>query len=287
MFTNEQLQLLRINKVIPAEASPEQAEYFFEVCKRKKLDPFLKHVHMIERNESDGKGGWKKGYTIQASLDGMRAIAQRNVKIISYKRAIRKEDGETLGICEIETADRGKYYDEVPLSEYIQKTKTGEITKFWKQFPTTMIKKVAEESVLRMLCPEDLSGVYGDDEMSQADVTETPKIVEQAKVLEIAEKVSQPIVQIAEKRSEMHPGQTFKPAPDVQAVLDRKPISDPRRMLDEIDGIEMLGTLEELDEWQKNNLSAIKALSKADFAKIVEAGKAARKNLNAKKGKVA
>jgi phage recombination protein Bet len=170
-ITQEQIQLLIANKVIPASADKSQIAYFFEVCKRKHLDPFLKYVHMIERNERDPKheGQWLKSYTIQTSLDGMRAIAQRNVKVTNYRRTVRKADGETYGCCEIATADRGTYYDECPLSEYIGRTKTGEITKFWKQFPQTMIKKVAEESVLRMLCPEDLSDIYGDDEMDQAE----------------------------------------------------------------------------------------------------------------------
>jgi phage recombination protein Bet len=170
-FTQQEIVLLISNKVIPAGADKSQIAYFFEVCKRKHLDPFLKHVHMIKRNERDPKkeGDWIKSYTIQTSLDGMRTIAQRNVKIISYKRTVRKMEGEIYGCCEISTQDRGSYYDEVPLSEYIGKTKTGETTRFWKQFPQTMIKKVAEESVLRMLCPEDLSGIYGDDEMDQSE----------------------------------------------------------------------------------------------------------------------
>jgi phage recombination protein Bet len=175
-FTQQEITLLIANKIIPASADKAQVAYFFEVCKRKHLDPFLKHVHMIERNERDPKneGKWIKSYTIQTSLDGMRAIAQRNVKIISYRRTVKRVGDETYGCCEIATADRGAYYDEVPLSEYIGRTKTGEVTKFWKQFPQTMIKKVAEESVLRMLCPEDLSGIYGDDEMNQADNQLTP-----------------------------------------------------------------------------------------------------------------
>jgi phage recombination protein Bet len=170
-FTDEEVKLLVANKVIPATADRSQIAYFFEICKRKHLDPFLKHVHMIERSERDPKNGekWIKSFTIQTSLDGMRAIAQRNVKIVSYRRWTRKNDQEIYGCCEIATSDRGLYSDEVPFSEYVGKTKQGEVTKFWKQFPQTMIKKVAEESVLRMLCPEDLSGVFGDDEMDQAE----------------------------------------------------------------------------------------------------------------------
>ena len=168
-FTSEQIKLLELNKIIPPNCPTAQVQFFAEVCKRKRLDPFLKQIHLIERNESDGKGGWKKAYTIQAGLDGMRAIAQRNCKIIAYKRWIKKESNETYGCCEISTEDRGLYSDEVPLSEYIQKKKDGTVQHFWKQFPQTMIKKCAEESVLRMLAPEDLSGVYGDEEMMQAE----------------------------------------------------------------------------------------------------------------------
>jgi phage recombination protein Bet len=189
--TQQEIQILVANKIIPASADKSQIAYFFEICKRKHLDPFLKYVHMIERNERDPKkeGAWIKSYTIQTSLDGMRAIAQRNVKVINYRRTVRKAEGEIYGCCEIATADRGTYYDEVPLSEYIGKTKTGDVTKFWKQFPQTMIKKVAEESVLRMLCPEDLSNIYGDDEMDQADnghlaPTQEAKQIESATHLE-------------------------------------------------------------------------------------------------------
>jgi len=183
LFTEDEVQILIANKIIPASATPLQIKYFFEVCKRKHLDPFLKQMHMIERRESDKKGGWRTSYTIQASLDGMRAIVQRNCKVISYKRwterrNIGTDKEELYGCCEINTADRGLCYDEVPFNEYCQKTKDGYITHFWKQFPETMIKKCAEESVDRMVCPEDLSGVYGDDEMMQAEkpATETLRL---------------------------------------------------------------------------------------------------------------
>ena len=174
LFTEEEKQILIANKIIPASANNMQIKYFFEVCKRKHLDPFLKQVHMIERRESDKKGGWITSYTIQASLDGMRAIVQRTCKVESYKRWTEYRDigggeRELYGCCEIKTSDRGTYYDELPFKEYVQKTKEGYITHFWKQFPETMIKKCAEESVDRMVAPEDLSNIYGDDEMMQAD----------------------------------------------------------------------------------------------------------------------
>ena len=179
-LTDEQVKLLELNKIIPQNCPRPQIDFFSTVCEKKKLDPFLKHIHLVERNERDGQGGWRKSYTIQAGIDGMRVIAQRNCKIKSYKRWVEKRDDDLYGICEIKTKDRGKYYDELPFKEYVQTKRDGTPNSFWKKFSQTMIKKCAEESVLRMMAPEDLSGVYGDDEMLQAD-SET---VDQKKITE-------------------------------------------------------------------------------------------------------
>lgn len=177
-YTKDQINVLVANKIIPREASKLQIDYFFEVCKRKKLDPFTKQIHMIERNEKDGDS-WKKSYTIQASIDGMRAIAQRNGLIKSVKRFVKREAGVIYGCCEIITKDGGTYSDELSIAEYQQLKKDGTPTQFWKKMPETMIKKCAEESVLRMVSTEDLSGIYGDDEMLQADKEETILIEEE------------------------------------------------------------------------------------------------------------
>src|SRR3989338_5779713 len=187
-LTKEEIDLLVQNKIIPEGTPQPQINFFNEVCKRKKLDPFLRQIYMVERKELKDDV-WKKSYSIQTSLDGMRAISQRNKRIKSVKRGTKKIEEELYGWCEIETKDGGIYYDEVPFSEYVQKTRTEAVTHFWKQFPQTMIKKVAEESVRRMADPEDLSGLYGDTEMLQADndilIPEKTKTIQMPKAIGI------------------------------------------------------------------------------------------------------
>lgn len=192
-LTKEQVNLLVKNKIIPEGTPIEQIQFFAEVCQRKKLDPFQRQIHLIERREKDKYGNWKKSYTIQAGIDGMRAIAQRNCKVISYRRWVEKREDDLYGCCQIETADRGTYYDELPYKEYVQLKNDGKPVVFWQKFPQTMIKKCAEESVLRMMVPEDLSGIYGDDEMMQADSEvqeekllkpEPPKLNEPPKIIQ-------------------------------------------------------------------------------------------------------
>jgi len=168
-LTKDQIKLLEQNKIIPPNCPEAQIQFFATVCEKKKLDPFLRQIHLVERKSKDNRGQWVNSYTIQAGIDGMRVIAQRNCKIKSYRRWVEKREGELYGCCEIDTEDRGKYSDELPFTEYAQTKSDGSLNHFWKQFPQTMIKKCAEESVLRMMAPEDLSGVYGDDEMMQSD----------------------------------------------------------------------------------------------------------------------
>ncbi|MBK7380463.1 MAG: recombinase RecT [Ignavibacteriales bacterium] len=168
-LTKEQIDLLILNKIIPQGCPKAQIDFFATVCEKKKLDPMLKQIHLVERKSKDNFGKWVASYTIQAGIDGMRVIAQRNCKIKSYRRWTEQREDDLYGICEIDTEDRGKYYDELPFKEYVQTKSDGTPNTFWTKFKQTMLKKCAEESVLRMMAPEDLSGVYGDDEMLQAD----------------------------------------------------------------------------------------------------------------------
>ena len=57
---------------------------------------------------------------------------------------------------------------------YVQKTKEGNPTRFWKLMPDIMLAKCAESLGIRKAFPQELSGVYTEDEMGQAD---TPREV--------------------------------------------------------------------------------------------------------------
>lgn len=160
-FSPEQVQTLK--KLINPNGAinDNQMMVFLHLCKRTKLDPFAKQIYAIPR------GGQ---LTIQTSIDGFRLIAERTGryapgkstiftfdeggKLISATAFIKKmtEDGSWHEVAEI-----------AYLNEY-----NGKNT-FWNKMPTVMLAKCAEARALRRAFPAELSGLYSEDEMDQAE----------------------------------------------------------------------------------------------------------------------
>ena len=152
-WTQEEKALIK--NTVAKDATDAELDWFFQVCTARQLNPYLKQVWFIKR------GGTP---TIQTSIDGFRAIANRTGKLAGIKRGTKMVDGILYGWAEVYRKDWvHPAYEEVSIKEY------GGGGPLWGKMPQTMIKKVAESAALRMAFPEDLSGLYSNDEMAQAD----------------------------------------------------------------------------------------------------------------------
>lgn len=171
------------------DAPEEDLRVFAHVCQRSGLDPFSRQVHMIGRDSSvkDSRGNWAKvtKYTIQTGIDGYRLIGRRAAD----------QRGATISLSAPEWADNDGRWRPVwtgawgtPLAaritilrdghpftatalfdEYAQTKRDGQLTSMWAQRPAGQLAKCAEALAWRMAFPQDLSGIYVDDEMHHAD----------------------------------------------------------------------------------------------------------------------
>lgn len=185
-WTEKQVAALRHMGV--EQASSADLAVFMHVCQRTGLDPFAKQIYMIERMESvrvDGEWVKRPKCTIQTGIDGFRLIGRRaadrageSISVLAPEWA--HEDGTWrpvwsrgwgLPVAARVTIDRGgqPFTGVAMFDEYMQTKRDGNLTQMWAQRPAGQIAKCAEALAWRMAFPQDLSSIYSDDEMQQAD----------------------------------------------------------------------------------------------------------------------
>lgn len=172
-FTKDQLAL--ITNTVAKGATELELQLFLHQCARTGLDPLSNQIYCIKRRASDGRGGWTEKATIQAGIDGLRLIADRtgryapgdppqysydqNGQLLSARVGIWKNVGDKWF----------QVWGEAFWKEYVQTTRDGQPTAMWKSKPHIMLGKCAESAALRRGFPAELSGIYSNEEMAQAD----------------------------------------------------------------------------------------------------------------------
>lgn len=233
-FTEEQINVIK--NTIAKGASDEELEMFLCACRRTGLDPFSRQIYSIKYGNSR---------TIQTSIDGFRTIASRNPDYAGQTTTLFcGKDGVWT---EIWTADEypfaakvgiyRKGYQEATFAvakwnSYAQMF-NGKPSQMWAKFPELMLGKCAEALALRKAFPNDLSGLYTNEEMSQASND----------------------IEIHDKTTELKPiPSKNKKTEKNSVVIDVK--ADQEKIINvPAEIIEAKNTIENVDKYDNNNLS--------------------------------
>lgn len=168
-----------------AKITLPEFKLFTELCKVRKLNPFLREAYLIKYSSNQpasivvGKGAILKRAVLNPKYDGMRSgiIVVNAQNEVTERKGTFKLKEETLvgGWAEVYRKDwNNPIYVSVSIDEAIQKKYNGEVNSNWSKQPATMIEKVAKVRALREAFVEDLSGMYEAEEMN-VDLPNVPQ----------------------------------------------------------------------------------------------------------------
>jgi phage recombination protein Bet len=165
LWTPEQTQL--IATTIAPGCSSDELRLFAYACQRTGLDPFSKQIYAIKRG---GK------MTIQAGIDGLRAIAERTGELDGSHTEWCGDDGQWADVwlsAKPPAAAKTTIWRKGSSHPFTGVARFADYNAgqgLWSKMPAAMIAKCSEALALRKAFPANLSGVYSTDEMEQVEV---------------------------------------------------------------------------------------------------------------------
>lgn len=188
------------------EITLQEFKLFTELCKVRKLNPFLQEAYLIKYSNSVpaqlvvGKDAILKRAVLNPNYDGMESgvILENNdtLEVIERPGTFVPTNHTLVGGWAKVYVKNRKYpsYTSVNLSEVAQTKKDGTLNSNWAGKPATMVEKVAKVRALREAFVEDLGGMYEAEEVEKDTLhkaTGSDKIIIEQKETDSSEVVNE------------------------------------------------------------------------------------------------
>lgn len=170
----------------------QEFKLFTELCKVRKLNPFLREAYLIKYSPSIpaqivvGKDAILKRAVLHKDYDGMEAgvitIDNETGEEKYRKGTFYNKTKETLvgGWARVFVKGiKEPSYASVDFDEVAGKKKDGSLNSNWLGKGATMVEKVAKVRALREAFVEDLAGMYEAEEFDNTPTVVEPTIIEQ------------------------------------------------------------------------------------------------------------
>lgn len=158
-----------------SKATDQDVLMFIELCKAQNLNPFVRDAYLVKFGNQPaqiivGKDVFIKRASEHPNFNGMKAgivILDKNGDIKEREGALKLKEEELVGgWCEVYLKDKDfPVKSVVSFEEYAQKKNDGTLNSMWSSKGATMIRKVAQSQALREAFPNELRGLYQQEEM--------------------------------------------------------------------------------------------------------------------------
>ncbi len=177
------LTIQEVRRYICPEASDQEIGLFLRICQEMKLNPFAHDVYLIKYGEEVAQtivaiDAYLKSAEDCPEYDGHQAgiilkpIETRGDPIFREGSFLLPEEVDRLagGWAKVFRKDRKMpFYTAVSKAECIKLTKRGEVTKFWREQPATLLRKVALARALKEALPNRYAGILPDTDYEMAE----------------------------------------------------------------------------------------------------------------------
>ncbi len=179
-YTDEQLRIIR-SELLPPETTDGEFDLFIQQCYRTRLDPFARQIQGTPgRGKNKKTGNYEFKLTIVVTIDGFRAIAERRGEYDGQTEqewcgkdgvwtSVWLDDDNPPFAARCGVYKKNTAHPSYAVMKWAESPGGGnKPSPIWRSMRSHMLSKCAEALALRKAFPNDLAGLYTDDEMSRS-----------------------------------------------------------------------------------------------------------------------